>query len=39
MHWYESAFESNPNAEWHFGLDGLPEESHLYRINQDELTI
>jgi hypothetical protein len=35
MHWYESAFESNPNAEWHFGLDGLPEESHLYRINQD----
>ena len=35
MDWYESAFESNPNAEWHFGLDGLPEESHLYRINQD----
>ena len=35
MDWYESAFESNPDAEWHFGLDGLPEESHLYRINQD----
>ena len=35
MSWYESAFESNPKAEWHFGLDGLPEESHLYRINQD----
>jgi len=35
MRWYESAFESNPKAEWHFGLDGLPEESHLYRINQD----
>ena len=35
MHWYESAFESNPNAEWHFGLDGLPVESRLYRINQD----
>tara|TARA_R110001592_G_scaffold101568_2_gene287380 strand:- start:679 stop:1323 length:645 start_codon:yes stop_codon:yes gene_type:complete len=35
LRWYESAFESNPNAEWHFGLDGLPEESHLYRINQD----
>ena len=35
MNWYESAFASNPDAEWHFGLDGLPEESHLYRINQD----
>ena len=35
MRWYEDAFESNPNAVWHFGLDGLPEESHLYRINQD----
>jgi len=35
MSWYESAFESNSKAEWHFGLDGLPEESHLYRINQD----
>ena len=33
--WYELAFESNPDAEWHFGLDGLPEESHKYRINQD----
>jgi hypothetical protein len=33
--WYERAFESNPNAVWHFALDGLPEESHLYRINQD----
>ena len=35
MRWYESALESNPKAEWHFGLDGLPEESHLYRINQN----
>tara|TARA_R100000315_G_C5225260_1_gene136431 strand:- start:168 stop:830 length:663 start_codon:yes stop_codon:yes gene_type:complete len=35
MSWYEDAFEINPDAEWHFGMDGLPEESHLYRINQD----
>ncbi len=33
--WYEMAFFNNLNAEWHFGLDGLPEESHKYRINQD----
>ena len=33
--WYETAFFNNINAEWHFGLDGLPEESHKYRINQD----
>ena len=25
----------NLSAAWHFGLDGLPEESHKYRINQD----
>ena len=35
LSWYENAFESNPNAKWHFGLDGLPEESYKYRINQD----
>ena len=34
MDWYETAFQNNPNASWHFGLDGLPEESHKYRINQ-----
>ena len=28
-------FEANPDAEWIFGIDGLPEESHKYRINQD----
>ena len=33
--WYEMAVFNNLNAEWHFGLDGLPEESHKYRINQD----
>lgn len=33
--WYESAFRANPRAIWIFGLDGLPETSHQYRINQD----
>jgi len=32
---YYDAFMANPNAKWIFGLDGLPEESHKYRINQD----
>jgi len=31
--WFE-AFQYN-NVTWRFGLDGLPEESHKYRINQD----
>lgn len=33
--WYRKAFEANPNARWIFGIDGLPEESCMYRINQD----
>jgi hypothetical protein len=33
--WYEDAFTTNPKTKWVFGLDGLPEESCLYRINQD----
>lgn len=33
--WYIKAFKSNPNARWIFGIDGLPEESCKYRINQD----
>ena len=33
--WFRKAFEACPQAEWRFGLDGLPEESHKYRINQD----
>jgi MoaA/NifB/PqqE/SkfB family radical SAM enzyme len=35
LEWYAQAFESNPSTQWIFGLDGLPEESCLYRINQD----
>ena len=29
------AFNAYPKAEWIFGIDGLPENSHLYRVNQD----
>ena len=29
------AFKTYPEARWVFGIDGLPEESHKYRINQD----
>lgn len=35
LEWYKEAFESNKNAEWHFGISGLPKDSHLYRKNQD----
>jgi len=28
-------FEANPNMKWIFGIDGLPKDSHKYRINQD----
>jgi len=33
--WYVNCFESNPYAEWIFGIDGLPEQSHIYRKGQD----
>ena len=33
--WYIKCFKANPLAEWLFGIDGLPEESHNYRIHQD----
>lgn len=33
--WYINCFESNPYAEWVFGVDGLPEQSHQYRKGQD----
>jgi MoaA/NifB/PqqE/SkfB family radical SAM enzyme len=33
--WYEEAFLANTKANWIFGIDGLPEESHLYRTGQD----
>ena len=33
--WYMKAFKVNPNAKWRFSIDGLPKDSHKYRINQD----
>ena len=33
--WYIKAFSANKKASWIFSLDGLPEESHVYRIGQD----
>ena len=33
--WYSKAFAANTDAEWIFGIDGLPGQSHIYRINQD----
>jgi MoaA/NifB/PqqE/SkfB family radical SAM enzyme len=34
--WYIEAFKAYPeNTKWIFAIDGLPEESHKYRINQD----
>jgi MoaA/NifB/PqqE/SkfB family radical SAM enzyme len=36
--WWREAFEigiKNNNTTWEFALDGLPDESHIYRINQD----
>ncbi len=32
---YIKCFQANPDAQWVFGIDGLPEESHKYRVNQD----
>ena len=33
--WYQEAFLANINANWIFGIDGLPKDSHKYRVNQD----
>lgn len=33
--WFIEAFKAHPNARWQFGIDGLPEDSHKYRVNQD----
>tara|TARA_Y100000033_G_C2749223_1_gene112900 strand:- start:383 stop:1009 length:627 start_codon:yes stop_codon:yes gene_type:complete len=33
--WYKKAFEANLDCEWVFGIDGLPYQSFIYRINQD----
>lgn len=33
--WYEDIFDSFGKGYWIFGIDGLPKDSHKYRINQD----
>ena len=33
--WYIEAFQAHPDMRWVFGIDGLPKDSCLYRINQD----
>ena len=33
--WYREAFEAHKQAHWRFSMDGLPESSPTYRINQD----
>jgi hypothetical protein len=33
--WYIKAFKINPLAIWNFSIDGLPKDSHKYRINQN----
>lgn len=35
LQWYYDCFKANPKARWIFGIDGLPEDSHKYRVNQD----
>ena len=35
LDWYEIAYNNNLKTRWVFGLDGLPNESHLYRKKQD----
>jgi len=33
--WFIEAFEANMDAKWIFGIDGMPEQSQIYRKNQD----
>jgi MoaA/NifB/PqqE/SkfB family radical SAM enzyme len=33
--WYLKAFDANIDAQWIFGIDGLPQQSSIYRKNQD----
>jgi MoaA/NifB/PqqE/SkfB family radical SAM enzyme len=35
--WYKEIYEecTNENISWFFGIDGLPEDSHKYRVRQD----
>ena len=31
--WYIEAFQANPDMRWVFGIDGLPKDSCMYRVN------
>jgi MoaA/NifB/PqqE/SkfB family radical SAM enzyme len=33
--YYIECFKANPNAKWFFGIDGLPKDSHKYRVRQN----
>ena len=35
LKWYEDVFDNFGQGYWMFGIDGLPKDSHNYRINQD----
>lgn len=35
VEWYKKAWQTHPYARWRFSIDGLPKDSHIYRINQD----
>ena len=37
--WYKEIHEINPMIEWIFGLDGLPEQSHKYRVGQSGVEV
>ena len=35
MKWYDEAISEHGKGGWIFGIDGLPKDSHIHRINQD----
>ena len=35
MKWYEQAIVEHGRGGWVFGIDGMPKDSHIHRINQD----
>lgn len=35
LEWYDEAVFISKKQQWLFALDGLPHQSHIYRVNQD----
>ena len=35
IEFYREAWKIRPDATWVFGIDGMPEDSNKYRVNQD----